>query len=83
MEVLIAHHTGVAEVYLGRAAFSRIDLATEVVARTPTAKPVTAAKRLYGLVEGDLAYAIDMAAMGETLRPHLSARLQKVALQDG
>ena len=78
VEVLLAHHTGLVEVYVGEVAFSRIDLATEVVARTATAKPVSGLKRLYGLVEGDLAYAIDMAAVDQPLQPHLSARLQRV-----
>ncbi len=40
---------------------------------------VTAMHRLYGLVEGrDLAYAVDMAAVGEHLQPHLCARLSPV-----
>ena len=29
------------------------------------------------LVEGDLMWAFDMAAMGEPLQPHLSARLSR------
>jgi hypothetical protein len=49
-----------------------------VVARTQTAKEVNALKRLYGKVEEDLAYAIDMAAEGQQLQAHLSARLQRV-----
>lgn len=77
LEVLLAHHTGIIEIYLGSVAFSRIDLATDVVARTQTAKSVTANQRLYGLVEGDLAYAIDMAAEGQPLQSHLSARLSR------
>jgi hypothetical protein len=35
-------------------------------------------KRLYGLVDGDLAYAVDMAAEGHPLQAHFSARLVKV-----
>ena len=49
-----------------------------MVARTETAKSVTALHRLYGLVEGDLAYAVDMAAVDQPLQPHLSARLARV-----
>lgn len=75
VEVLLAHPTGVAEVYVGRATGARVDLATDVVARTGTAKEYTAAQRMYGLVEGDLLWAYDMAAMGEKLQPHLWGRL--------
>ena len=57
-------------------------MVTDAVARTATAKPYTAGKRLYGLVpsqtregEKDLAYAFDMAAMGQPLTPHLWAVL--------
>lgn len=77
VEVLLAHHTGTVEIYLGTVAFTRVELVTDVVARTHTAKDVTAVKRLYGLVEGDLAYAVDMAAEGHALRSHLSARLHR------
>jgi len=78
VEVLLAHPTGIVEVYVGEVAFTRIELATDVVARTETAKQVSGLKRLYGLVEGDLAYAIDMAAVDQALQSHLSARLQRV-----
>ena len=78
LEVMIAHHTGIVEIYLGEVAFSKIELATDLVARTSTAKDVGGLKRLYGQVEGDLAYAIDLAAVGQPLQSHLSARLQRV-----
>ena len=78
VEVLLAHPTGIVEVYVGEVVFSKIELQTDVVARTETAKEVNALHRLYGLVEGDLAYAVDMAAVGQPLQPHLSARLSRV-----
>jgi hypothetical protein len=80
VEVMLAHASGVVEVYVGEVVFHKIELASEVLARTETAKDVKAFRRLYGLVDGgDLAYAIDMAAMDQPLQAHLSARLQKVA----
>jgi THAP4-like, heme-binding beta-barrel domain len=48
------------------------------VARTSTAKEYTAATRLYGLVESDLLWAMDMAAMGQPLQSHASARLKRL-----
>lgn len=84
VEVMLAHPTGIVEVYVGEVAFTRVELATDVVARTGTAKEVTALKRLYGLVGGedggerDLAYAVDLAAVGQPLQSHLSARLRRV-----
>jgi hypothetical protein len=78
LEVVLAHPTGIVEVYVGESTFTKIELATDVVARTSTAKDVTALKRLYGKVEDDLAYAIDMAAVGQSLQAHVSARLHRV-----
>jgi hypothetical protein len=80
LEVLITHPTGISEVYVGEYAFSKIDRVSDLVARTATAKEVAAVKRLYGQVEGDLAYAIDMAAVGQPLQSHISARLQRVGV---
>ena len=37
----------------------------------PSAKIVTAGVRLYGLVEGELFYAYDMAAEGQNLQAHI------------
>ncbi|MBK5306424.1 MAG: FABP family protein [Frankiaceae bacterium] len=81
LEVVLAHPTGIVEVYVGESTFTKIELATDVVARTSTAKEVTGLKRLYGKVEDDLAYAVDMAAVGQPLQSHLSARLQPVTGQ--
>jgi hypothetical protein len=81
VEVLLAHPTGIVEIYLGEVSGTRVDLATDVVARTETAKEVTAGKRLYGLIGDDLAYAYDMAAVGQGLQPHLSAQLKWVWTQ--
>jgi len=78
VEVLLTHPTGIVEISVGEVVFHKIELVSDVLARTTTAKEVTALKRLYGLVEGDLAYAIDMAAMGKPVQAHLSARLSKI-----
>lgn len=79
-ELLLTHPTGFAEIYYGAVrSTTQWELSTDVVARTHTAKEVTANHRLYGIVEGDLLYAVDMAAVGQPLQPHLSARLSRVA----
>jgi hypothetical protein len=52
-------------------------MATDLVARTSSAKELTAGKRLYGLVEGQLMYAYDMAAVGQPMQSHTWAQLQR------
>lgn len=79
LEVLLTHPTGITEIYVGTISGTKIEMATDAVVRTATAKLVTAGKRLYGLIEGDLGYAYDMAAVGQPLQPHLSARLKRVS----
>jgi THAP4-like, heme-binding beta-barrel domain len=78
LEVVLAHPTGIVEIWLGEIAGTKIEMRTDVVARTESAKEYTAGHRLYGLVDGDLLWAYDMAAMGQPLQSHISARLKRV-----
>jgi THAP4-like, heme-binding beta-barrel domain len=78
LEVVLAHPTGIAEIWLGEIDGAKIEMRTDVVARTASAKEYTAGHRLYGLVDGDLLWAYDMAAMGQPLQSHISARLKRV-----
>ena len=79
VEVVLAHPTGITEIYLGEVSGTKIELATDLVARTSSAKEVSAGRRLYGMAGEDLAYAFDMAAVGQPLQPHLSAQLKRVS----
>jgi hypothetical protein len=78
IEVTILHPGGVSELYLGQVKGPRIDLATDAVMRTATAKDYAAATRIYGLVEQHLLWAWDIAALGQDLRTHASGRLARV-----
>jgi hypothetical protein len=78
IEVSLIHPGGVHELYLGRVKGPRIDLATDAVMRSATAKEYAAATRIYGLVDGALLWAWDIAALGQDLRTHASGRLEHV-----
>ncbi len=78
IEALMISPTGVMELYLGRTKGTQLEMVTDAVVRTSTAKEVTAGHRLFGIVEGALLYAQEMAAVGQPLSPHLSARLIRV-----
>ncbi|MGB8381689.1 MAG: FABP family protein [Dermatophilaceae bacterium] len=77
-ELLLVHPTGILELYYGAIEPAKIELRTDGVMRSPHAKEYNAASRLYGLVNGDLLYTMDMAAVGQPLTPHLSATLKRV-----
>jgi hypothetical protein len=78
LEVSLIHPGGVQELYLGQVKGARIDLATDAVMRSASAKDYAAATRIYGLVEGALLWAWDIAALGQDLRTHASGRLERV-----
>ena len=67
IEVSIVHADGVSELYLGAIHGPRIDVATDAVVRTAGAKVYAAATRMYGLVDGHLLWAWDIAALGREL----------------
>ena len=75
VELLLTHNIGFTELYLGKVDGAKLELSTDAVLRTATAKEYTGGHRLYGLVEGDLWFAYDMAAMGQELQPHLWGKL--------
>jgi len=79
VEVALIHPSGISELYLGRTAGPRIDLQTDAVMRSASAKEYSAATRLYGLVEGKLLWAWDIAALGNDLRTHASGTLTRDA----
>lgn len=78
IEASILQPGGVSELYLGTVDGPRIDLGTDAVMRSASAKEYAAATRLYGLVEGHLLWAWDIAALGQDLRTHASGRLARV-----
>jgi hypothetical protein len=79
VELLLAHPTGIVELYYGTAEPAKIELRTDGVLRSPHAKEYNAGTRLYGLVNSSLMWAMDMAAVGQSLQSHVSAELKRVA----
>ena len=77
LEVVLTHPTGYSEIYYGKVDGAKIELTTDAVARTETAKEYTGGQRLYGLVDGDLLWTFDMAAVGERLQSHIWGRLKR------
>jgi hypothetical protein len=81
VELVLTRPSGVTEVLIGHvmltAAGESVELASDVVARTPTAAAVTADRRLYAVRAGKLMYAIDLAAGDTGLVPYLAAALDR------
>lgn len=79
IEVLITHNTGILEIYYGKPRNQTSwEISTDAVLRTASAKDVASAQRLYGVVNGGLAYVEERAMVGQPLQPHISATLERV-----
>jgi hypothetical protein len=79
VEVILASNTGQSLVLSGTAGDRRWELQTVSAVPAPTARPVDGERRLYGLVDGELAYASELAPAGRPYAPHLNARLARPA----
>jgi len=78
VEIVLALPTGQVEIEEGTVNGTTIDVHSTVVAKTTSAKDVTALNR-HIKVDGDLLrYTVDMAAVGLPLTPHLEATLRRV-----
>ncbi|MGY1811656.1 FABP family protein [Blastococcus sp. SYSU D00820] len=79
VELLVVDPAGLVQIAVGRARTSTSwELISDVLARTPDAADVTREVRLYGIVDGALAYAIDRATGEQPARPVMSARLERI-----
>ncbi|MFJ6550259.1 FABP family protein [Microbacterium sp. NPDC091676] len=78
LEVSLARSDGMLEYYLGEINGPRVDLTSDAIVRGAGAKDYGSASRMYGLVDGHLLWAWDIAALGTPLRAHASARLARV-----
>lgn len=79
VEIVLAHPTGVAEIQEGTVSGGCVDVMATAIARTSSAKEVTALTRRFELTApGCLRYEVAMAAVGRPLQFHLSAELQRV-----
>jgi hypothetical protein len=78
VELLLTHPTGIVEMYYGRTSPAKVELQTDGVIRSPHAKEYNAAHRLYGYVNGNMMWVMDMAATGHAMQSHISAELRRV-----
>ena len=82
VEAVIALVSGLVEVSYGTLvdgpSGTHLELVSHTIAHTETAKEVSKDKRMFAVRGGQLMYAMDMAAVGHDLAPHLSAALAKV-----
>ena len=81
VELLLADASGHVGLYVGTVGKGRIDLVSDLIARSATGAEITASTRLYGLVQGELMWANDLAAFGHPMQSYASARLARV--EDG
>lgn len=83
VELLVADASGHLALYIGAVGKGRIDLVSDAVVRTASSAELSAGKRLYGLVNGELMWAHDIAAFGHPMQSYASGRLARVeALTD-
>lgn len=78
VELTLAHASGIVEILYGEIGEDgRVELGSDILARSTTAKDVRATTRLYAIRGGELVYAMDMAYAEHPLTAHVSARLRR------
>ena len=78
VELLLADASGSIALYIGAVGNGKIELASDVMARSASAPDVGGATRLYGHVAGELMFAFDIAAFGNELSSYASGRMARV-----
>ncbi len=77
IELVLAQPSGITEILAGSLSGSRIDLTSTLIGVSPTAKHVSAVKRVISVKATTLSYQLDMAAVGHDMSIHLQAELER------
>lgn len=77
LEATLTSTQGTVEVYVGEVRGPRIQLATDLVGRTESAIPHTAATRMLGLVGGRLMWVLDRASETSEMTTWISVELDR------
>jgi len=78
VELVVAHPSGIVEISEGTTRGGHIEMVSTSVARTASAKEVTALRRIVDVSDGTLSYRTEMAAVGQPLGFHLEAELERI-----
>ena len=78
LELVLSQPSGITEILAGTSTDTTIDLESTLVGVSPTAKEVSAVKRVISVDGSTLHYTLDMAAVGQEMNIHLRAQLEKV-----
>jgi hypothetical protein len=79
--MVLAHPNGITEIEVGTYTSDgraiELDMSTTQIGLTPTAKEVTALGRRFRVDGDELAYSLQMGAVGQPLQHHLAAVLHR------
>ncbi len=82
VELILAQPSGIVEIDEGSVAIDegviRIDITSQVVATSSTAKDVASVRRTLSIAGDELRYDVEMGAVGQTHQHHLNAVLTRV-----
>lgn len=78
VELLLADAAGSIALYVGVVGNGKIELGTDLMARSASAPDIGGASRLYGNVAGELLFAYDLAAFGKELQSYASGRMTRI-----
>ena len=77
VELVLAQPSGITEILAGTRTGSGLKMTSTLVGVSPTAKMVTAVKRVLSVTGTTLSYQVDMAAVGQEMNIHLEAQLER------
>lgn len=78
VELLLCHATGILELFYGTLTPTSLDLRTDTVVSSASAKEVSAAERHYEIGPDHLSFRESRAMVGHAMAPHVASRFRRL-----